>query len=192
MIGGYISTDNNLTGTINSNDPSYENDRIDITQNLVSTIAGNKSLSKIGIQAPPGTKIQFDESENKIIMVGATGIYELDNILINYLSFIKPNKFEKDESATNTALEEGQQEIQEAEETKNAALDSLNSQDPIPPDYLEQYTKIYDTFTEKCEAAVIKLNQGINGIYKIVDGEQEDLYNIILDYIYDDNVGGEI
>ena len=103
MIGGYISTNkDNLGETVNSSnynddsDSSYENDRIDITQNLVSTIAENKSLNKIGIQAPPGTKIQFDENGNKIIMVGATGIYELDNILINYLSFIKPNKFEKD------------------------------------------------------------------------------------------------
>ena len=80
------------------NATDYENNRIDIYSNV---LAQYKNVKKIGIQAPPGTKFTFavglddkQVSSDRIIMVGRTGIYELnDDIVISSLKFIKPQEY---------------------------------------------------------------------------------------------------
>lgn len=57
-------------------------DDTDITN---GNIIANKTITKLGIQAPPGTMLSIN---NKPILIGRTGIYELDDdITIDSLQF---------------------------------------------------------------------------------------------------------
>lgn len=68
------STKADLSGLIYSDDKQYENNRINILENVFGRING--IIGKLGIQAPRGTK--FTLNENKKMIVGRSGIYELD------------------------------------------------------------------------------------------------------------------
>lgn len=58
---------------------------MDITTNILLTL-GLTKITKLGVQAPWRTKMIID---NKTIVVGATGIYELpEGIEISSLSFV--------------------------------------------------------------------------------------------------------
>ena len=60
---------------IDNNSGSYASSKEDIYTDLVAQV-GASQFNKVGVQAPPGTKMVMNES--KQIMVGRTGIYELD------------------------------------------------------------------------------------------------------------------
>lgn len=92
---GFISTKKDdisiIISSINS-ESTYEEDKINIFNDLVFQI--NKSehpLKKIGIQAPPGTHAILND--NKDIIIGRTGIYELDepDIFIKSIYFKRPS-----------------------------------------------------------------------------------------------------
>lgn len=89
IYNDYISTNkDNLNTTIKSSNTDYNEKKINIYENLIP-LYGTK-FTKLGIQAPP--KTQFEVDLDKIIMVGQTGIYELDNSLsISYLKFVRPS-----------------------------------------------------------------------------------------------------
>lgn len=82
-----ISTSNDGR-IIKSTEADYETKRIDIK----TDICKGKIITKLGIQAPPGT--QFTASSRngtgeKLIRVGQTGIFELiENLSINQLAFV--------------------------------------------------------------------------------------------------------
>lgn len=110
------------------------NPAVDIyTDILPQYDSGVSRLTKVGIQAPSGTKVVMN---GKNIMVGRTGIYELDeDITITSLYFIKPVKYIKDEAATQRNLQEGAVAMRDAESTKEQSLATLNSNPeyiPIP------------------------------------------------------------
>lgn len=64
---------------------------LDMTNNLFSQFSDgvsfkNAKVSKLGVQAPPHTRMVID---NRNIQVGNTGVYELDdNIIIQNLKFV--------------------------------------------------------------------------------------------------------
>lgn len=128
--GGYISTSNSdLNTTVSSNQANYLYNRINIfSGNLVDRYR-SKEFSKLGIQAPPGTKVVLNETKN--ITIGRTGIYELDeNIIITSLVFLRPKKYILDEARTLTALNLGISGMNKAEEDRQNALDALNKKYP--------------------------------------------------------------
>ena len=167
--------------------------------NLVK-FAGAQFFSKLGIQAPAGTRAIIN---SKNIMIGRTGIYELDeDIAIESLRFVRPAKYQRDEAAIKTAEETGANLMQSSEQTRASALADLNRRYPrIPTDagdpsftaYWDQYINIQNNYTTTSyEDGALEYQRGRNGIYTLPDpanidsdANYEDLYNIVIDYIYD-------
>ena len=88
---------------IDNNSGSYVSSGQNIFSDIIAQV-GASQFNKVGVQAPAGTKIVMIES--KTIMVGRTGIYELDDdIAITNMYFIRPRKYEKDEEASQQAYE---------------------------------------------------------------------------------------
>lgn len=182
--GGLISTDkDNRSSTISSIDADYLTKRIDITQNVVT----GSGYTKVGIQAPAGTRAILNT--NKTILIGRTGIYELDeDITITSLYFIKPKNYIIDEEATNEAIKEGKEGLAAAEAYRVEKLAALKTQldnKEITEDvYWIRYSEIQEDYDEMYAAALNQFNSGINGIYKLNSAEPEaDLFNVIIDFI---------
>lgn len=114
--------------------------------------AGTTQLTKVGVQAPPGTQMVLNQL--KQIMIGRTGIYELDeDIAITELYFIQPQNYERDTDAEELAKTEGQQKIEEAMTERETAYLIWTSPDGDAAngyasswleiqEQLEQYTKL--------------------------------------------------
>lgn len=200
--GGYISTNNsNITQTITSTladgsvNPDYENNKIKIAKtdtdnvNLVEKITGSEQtpLLKVGIQAPPGTKVVLN-NDSRVIMIGRTGVYELDEeIEIKKFYFLKPKNFILDEAATLTALNNGRNALQSAEDNRQSEMDRINKKYPEHnEEYWAEYTQIQTVYLAAYDKAVAQYNTGLNGIYKQKDppNDYKDLFNIIIDYVY--------
>lgn len=152
--GGYISTSNQNTSNIISSISygsdadsfeRYQQDIIDIFgQNLVSLYSSG-IFSKLGIQAPPGTKVILND--NKQIMIGRTGVYELDeDINITNLYFIRPKKYILDESSTQENLEKGKNGLEAAEAQRAVQLEALNAEKETAEK--EADLKLQETITE--------------------------------------------
>lgn len=172
-------------------------------QNIFSDIiaqVGASQFNKVGVQAPAGTKIVMNES--KTIMVGRTGIYELDDdIAITNMYFIRPRKYEKDEEASQQAIEQGTEGMQAADKKRADDLEQFYKENPVMPDpdtdpegyraYWDSYNNIQTTYIEAYQTALSLYNQGVNGIYVLpnpdnIDAPEnyQDLYNVIIDFIY--------
>lgn len=146
-----------------------------IYENIIPT---GEKWNKIGIQADPGTYFYLGD---KKIMMGRTGIYELDeDIEIGSLKFVRPIKYTLNYEDTQRALEEGKQAMQAAETARQTALNQLSTDDE---DYWLKYAEIYKTYKTAMENANVKLIKGINGIYNVDESAEIDLYNVIIDYI---------
>ncbi len=167
--------------------------------NLV-TFAGAQRFTKLGIQAPSGTRAIIN---NKNIMIGRTGIYELDEeIAIESLRFVRPAKYQIDTAAIKQAEETGAGLMLSSEEARAAALADLNRTYPnIPKEitdpnfisYWDSYIDIQNNYMNTSyEEGSLEYQHGRNGIYTLPDPANinsdenyEDLYNIIIDYIYE-------
>lgn len=159
-------------------------DDVNIFQDIVKAY-GATSFTKVGVQAPPGTQMILND---KTIMVGRTGIYELDeDISITTMRFIQPQVYEKDEAETQIAKEQGEAGMKAAEEARSKALDSLHTRygDTRNDAYWEEYNNIQAIYIEAYKAALNKYNQGCNGIYILVKDSYKDLDNVIVDFIYE-------
>lgn len=157
---------------------------------------GATQFTKVGIQAKPGTIIVINNS--KTIMIGQTGIYELDDdIIITSLYFNRPPKYIKDIEASNTAMEQGIAKIKAAEQKQNQALKALGNE-PNKTDtelfrnYWEKHNKIQTTFIKEYNEGLNLFQTGNNGVYRLPNPENisapenyDDLYNVIIDFIYD-------
>lgn len=174
---------------------------VDIFNDVVSAY-GATQFSKLGIQAPPGTKVVMNST--KTIMIGRTGMYELDNdINITNMYFIRPNKYVYDEQSSKTFIEQGTEAMQLADENRTAAMTSLNNSYPdgIPdqdtnPDgytaYWTAYNDIQSSYITAYQAGLDLYNKGVNGVYVLpnpndVTAEEnyQDLLNVIVDFIYE-------
>lgn len=185
---------------IDNNSGSYIKSGEDIFTDIVNQI-GASQFNKVGIQASPGTQIVMNNA--KTIMVGRTGIYELDDdIAITAMYFVRPRKYEKDEEASAEAIEQGVARMQAAEEARERALEQFYVDNPVIPDretdpegyqaYWDAYNNIQMTYIAAYQEALNLYNSGINGIYVLPNPgdvnapeNYQDLYNVIIDFIYE-------
>lgn len=184
---------------IDNNSGSYVSSGQNIFSDIIAQV-GASQFNKVGVQAPAGTKIVMNES--KTIMVGRTGIYELDDdIAITNMYFIRPRKYEKDEEASQQAIEQGTEGMQAEDKKRANDLEQFYKENPVMPDpdtdpegyraYWDSYNNIQTTYIEAYQAALSLYNQGVNGIYVLpnpdnIDAPEnyQDLYNVIIDFIY--------
>lgn len=184
---------------IDNNSGSYVSSGQNIFSDIIAQV-GASQFNKVGVQAPAGTKIVMNES--KAIMVGRTGIYELDDdIAITNMYFIRPRKYEKDEEASQQAIEQGTEGMQAADKKRADDLEQFYKENPVMPDpdtdpegyraYWDSYNNIQTTYIEAYQTALSLYNQGVNGIYVLpnpdnIDAPEnyQDLYNVIIDFIY--------
>ena len=185
---------------IDNNSGSYIKSGEDIFTDIVNQI-GASQFNKVGIQASPGTQIVMNNA--KTIMVGRTGIYELDDdIAITAMYFVRPRKYEKDEEASAEAIEQGVARMQAAEDARERALEQFYVDNPVSPDretdpevyqaYWDAYNNIQMTYIAAYQEALNLYNSGINGIYVLPNPgnvnapeNYQDLYNVIIDFIYE-------
>lgn len=185
---------------IDNNSGSYIKSGEDIFTDIVNQI-GASQFNKVGIQASPGTQIVMNNA--KTIMVGRTGIYELDDdIAITAMYFVRPRKYEKDEEASAEAIEQGVAGMQAAEDARERALEQFYIDNPVIPDretdpegyqaYWDAYNNIQMTYIAAYQEALNLYNSGINGIYVLPNPgdvsapeNYQDLYNVIIDFIYE-------
>lgn len=190
--GGYITTPSNM----------------DIHKEIVSQMKmGN--FSKLGIQAPPGTKFQINGIP---IMMGRTGIYELDeDVQVATLVFEQVPNYKKDDEATGVALSKGISLMKEAKKLYETyiTVDADTNIEKYPGnmengDYTTQYwldyqkvmiggtlsngTVIESGYNTLIENARSQLLQGANGIYK-AEGTKE-LNNVIIDFLTEEGGSG--
>lgn len=184
---------------IDNNSGSYVSSGQNIFSDIIAQV-GASQFNKVGVQAPAGTKIVMNES--KTIMVGRTGIYELDDdIAITNMYFIRPRKYEKDEEASQQAIEQGIEGMQAADKKRADDLEQFYKENPVMPDpdtdpegyraYWDSYNNIQTTYIEAYQTALSLYNYGVNGIYVLpnpdnIDAPEnyQDLYNVIIDFIY--------
>lgn len=149
---------------------------IDIYSEIL-TQAGTSSIKKLGIQAPNGTICYVNNQE---IMIGRTGIYELDEVVpVTSLRFIKKQTYILDNSATESQLQDAKDRIKSLEEKRKAAMAALK---PSDPNYYTKYIAIQEEFYQGYSVALELYNEALQGIY--IRGGEEDLENIIIDYLY--------
>ena len=184
---------------IDNNSGSYVSSGQNIFSDIIAQV-GASQFNKVGVQAPAGTKIVMNES--KTIMVGRTGIYELDDdIAITNMYFIRPRKYEKDEEASQQAIEQGTEGMQAADKKRADDLEQFYKENPVMPDpdtdpegyraYWDSYNNIQTTYIEAYQTALSLYNQGVNGIYVLsnpdnIDAPEnyQDLYNVLIVFIY--------
>lgn len=158
-------------GSITSN-PS----NINIFNNILNQI-GVSSIKKLGIQAPNGTICYVNGQE---IMIGRTGMYELDEVIIvSSLYFVKKQIYILDSSATADQLEDSKRRIDQLEAKRQADTAQLIKTDP---DYYKKYIEIQEEFYKGYSVALELYNEALQGIY--INGGEEDLENIIIDFLY--------
>ena len=166
----------------------YISSGIDIYNDIVSASSA-KQFTKVGIQAPPGAQVVMNAS--KTIMIGRTGIYELDeDIVITSMKFVRPTVYIKDEKESESKKQEGEKIIKEAKVALEAAIAALGEEPTDPTsDAYKTYRNGYNEATETYIAAFQKgsaiLNQGLNGVYKEDKTVIGELDNVIVDFIYD-------
>lgn len=166
----------------------YISSGIDIYNDIVSASSA-KQFTKVGIQAPPGAQVVMNAS--KTIMIGRTGIYELDeDIVITSMKFVRPTVYIKDEKESESKKQEGEKIIKEAKVALEAAIAALGEEPTDPTSdayktYWNGYNEANETYIATFQKGSAILNQGLNGVYredKTVIGE---LDNVIVDFIYD-------
>lgn len=187
--GGYVSTSrfDGISSLIKTqdiyNDADYVSARIDIFQDVIKAF-NLGAISKLGIQAPPGTKFLLD---GKKFLMGRTGVYEMDeDIKVKSLQFEEPKNYIIDEQKTQEALNKGIAGFQMAENQRRSEMEVLEKKEPpydIPENYWARYKEIQDQYNEQYNMALGYYNSGINGYFK--EQGTKTLYNVIIDFIYD-------
>lgn len=157
---------------------------------------GANQFNKLGIQAKPGTIVVLND--NKTIMVGQTGIYELDdNIAITSLYFNRPPKYTKDVEQSDAAITEGIAKIKAAEEKQQKGLAALGeepdrSDEAAFKSYWDKYNNIQTEFIKEYNEGLSLFQTGNTGIYRLPNPDNiqapenyDDLYDVIIDFIYE-------
>lgn len=166
----------------------YISSGIDIYNDIVSASSA-KQFTKVGIQAPPGAQVVMNTS--KTIMIGRTGIYELDeDIVITSMKFVRPTVYIKDEEESESKKQEGEKIIKEAKAALEAAIAALGEEPTDPTSdayktYWNGYNEANETYIAAFQKGSAILNQGLNGVYKEDKTVIGELDNVIVDFIYD-------
>lgn len=152
----------------------YLSNVTDIYKNIIS-----EPVYKLGVQAPPGSKMLINDKE---ILMGRTGIYELDeDIKVRSLSFIEQYEYAKDEDATKKALDDGKEQLAAAENYRKEEMAKITDADGSITDW-NTYQTIQETYYEKYYAAMETYKKGVNGVYNPTNVPRE-LNNVIIDYV---------
>lgn len=154
-------------------------------------------ITKLGIQAEPGTKIilTLSGSNNTIsIIIGRTGIYELDEkVTISQLKIEPTYKYELNEDKTREAQNLAATKFLNIIETNNNITDVGfdNEEGWIGEEEaaITTWVNRYQTNDQLFQEGYIEYLKGKNGIYDIAkDGNNkpiiEEMHNIIIDYVY--------
>lgn len=166
----------------------YISSGIDIYNDIVSASSA-KQFTKVGIQAPPGAQVVMNAS--KTIMIGRTGIYELDeDIVITSMKFVRPTVYIKDEKESESKKQKGEKIIKEAKVALEAAIAALGEEPTDPTSdayktYWNGYNEANETYITAFQKGSVILNQGLNGVYKEDKTVIGELDNVIVDFIYD-------
>lgn len=166
----------------------YISSGIDIYNDIVNA-SNAKQFTKVGIQAPPGAQVVMNAS--KTIMIGRTGIYELDeDIAITSMKFVRPTVYIKDEKESESKKQEGEKIIKEAKVALEAAIAALGEEPTDPTSdayktYWNGYNEANETYITAFQKGSAILNQGLNGVYKEDKTVIGELDNVIVDFIYD-------
>lgn len=166
----------------------YISSGIDIYNDIVNASSA-KQFTKVGIQAPPGAQVVMNAS--KTIMIGRTGIYELDeDIAITSMKFVRPTVYIKDEKESESKKQEGEKIIKEAKVALEAAIAALGEEPTDPTSdayktYWNGYNEANETYITAFQKGSAILNQGLNGVYKEDKTVIGELDNVIVDFIYD-------
>lgn len=166
----------------------YISSGIDIYNDIVNASSA-KQFTKVGIQAPPGAQVVMNAS--KTIMIGRTGIYELDeDIVITSMKFVRPTVYIKDEKESESKKQEGEKIIKEAKAALEAAIAALGEEPTDPTSdayktYWNGYNEANETYIAAFQKGRAILNQGLNGVYKEDKTVIGELDNVIVDFIYD-------
>lgn len=170
----------------------FQNDH-STSRNIVKTYFGaDATFTKLGIQAPQGTKVHINEKE---IVIGRTGVYEVDDeIVIDNLYFERPLNYILNVALTEQEKEQGIRDLQSAEEWRQAQLAAIEHwKTEDSQRYWELYTGIQKEFQSKYNDALSHFNKGINGVYQLPtqidptrpeDDNYKELYNVIIDFIH--------
>lgn len=181
--GGLVST--SVTGSLiysSNGESAYESSKVNIyaPSNLVPS--GTRFM-KIGIQAPPGTKVVLNT--DKIILIGQSGIYELDeDIAITSMYFIQPQIYYLNETASNQKVEDGKSIMREAEKNRQDVMEDLSIMPLTEEDeQWQDYINAQNTFNEEYYKGLALYREGKAGVYELDPNKKGDLYNIIIDYL---------
>ena len=173
----------------------------DIYTDIVAQYGGATQLTKLGIQAPAGTRLVINKNKN--IIVGRTGIYELDDeIPVTNLYFLRPRKYIKNQGKSDEMMAKGMADMQEAENLRAQDLANLNADYPEGPptdvtdekysDYWSTYQQKQSNYDERYKVGLTEYETGQAGIYQLPNPDNtnapenyEDLYNVIVDFIYE-------
>lgn len=177
--------------------------------NIVSEF-GAARFTRLGIQAPPGTKVVLNRTHS--VIIGRTGVYELEAD-ITHMYFVKMRKYERDEEAILKAKYDGSKMMHDAEVARIADMSALPWTNDFPAseeqwedwqssagDKSETYWNKYIEYESKFDngenkdgynAGLALYQKGRNGIYKLPYPEDPsddrnfiDLRNIVIDFIY--------
>lgn len=181
-VGQIVYNLQTQAGVVSSSQTSWQTqttnpaDRINIYEDILK----NKfTISKLGVQGPAGATMIIND---KRIMIGRTGIYELDEgIPITTLKFEKRVKVQYSEELSKEAINNGKAQMQTAETARKAAIAAL---DESASDYWDKYIEIQNTYIIAYTKGKELYEKGLRGVYTQVQGEYEDFENIIIDFVY--------
>lgn len=188
---------------LDTNSGSYiSSSGINIFEDIIPNYNGAEQFIKVGIQAPPGTKVVMNEV--KTIMIGRTGMYELDDdIAIRHMYFIRPYKYVYDADTSQALIEQGIKDMNKADADRSTAMQALRNEYPggIPSqstdptgfkNYWTKYNQIQSDYIVAYEAGLDEYTRGINGVYTLPnpsdpddENNYQDLLNVIVDFIYE-------
>ena len=157
---------------------------------------GASNITKVGIQAPPGTKFAFstrttndDEIQGPQIMIGQSGIYELDGIQLDGLTFFRPKGYALDVEASNQLIHDGKGIMSSAKEEFDLTYESLKklyssaSNSNSNKIFWEEYEKNHKAYISQYNLGRSMYLQGLSGVY-ITEDSERDLQNVIIDFVY--------
>lgn len=149
-----------------------------IGKNIITLATGSNQneFIKLSIQSEPGVGLLINGNQ---IIIGRTGIYELDErVVVTDLQIQPIKKYRKDEEAT--------------EKAKQDALDTFSKLEAgaySEEKDLEKWIETYKGDIKNFNSGYIYYLQGKNGIYVSVKDDNneevyEDLHNLIIDYVF--------
>lgn len=156
--------------------------------NIVKRAGDIDHFTKVGIQAPPGTKVIFNQT--RTIMIGRTGIYEIEaNIEHMYIERLV--NYDHKIAEERELKRQGIEEMKAAETAWNTYLSSatppaIDASAAAWTAFDEAFTTQENIYNTNFSAGLAKYYQGLNGRYERNPIKPYvDIENIIIDYQYE-------